>query len=252
MRQRLSIVLGTAALFGLAVFVLPLAGWVSAFASWARGAGPLGVVAFVLAYLVCALLLVPGWPLRVGAGLVYGPAVGFLVAAPSTFLAATVAFLVGRRLLRRRIAARIAVDPRLAAVDDAVAENGLWIVVLLRLSPLFPNELVNYGLGATRVRLRDYAVASFVGLVPLTASYTWLGSLLTAVSDLDHGRPRFAGPLGQLLWWVGLAATVATAVGVTRLAGRALDRKLRPSLAARGALSASPEAGTPGAAASLG
>jgi len=252
MRQRLSIVLGTAAVLGVAALAFPLGGWVSAFVGWARGAGALGVVAFVLAYVLCALLLVPGWPLRVGAGLVYGPALGFAIAAPSTFVAATLAFLVGRRLLRGRIAERIARDPRLGAVDDAVARNGLFIVVLLRLSPLFPNELVNYGLGATRVRLRDYALASFVGLVPLTATYTWLGSLLTAVSELDHGRPRLAGPFGQALWWVGLAATVATAVLLTRLAGRALDRELRPGLVARGALPAAREAGAAQAAASLG
>jgi uncharacterized membrane protein YdjX (TVP38/TMEM64 family) len=210
------------------------------------------VIAFVVAYALCALLLIPGWPLRVGAGLVYGPAVGFAVAAPSTFVAATLAFLLGRRLFRDRIAARIARDPRLASVDEAVAKNGLWIVILLRLSPLFPNELVNYGLGATRVRLRDYCIASFIGLVPLTASYTWVGSLLTAVSDLEHGRPHMTGPLGQVIWWVGLAATVATAVVLTRLSGRALERKLRPTLAARGVLAAPGEAAAPRSLASMG
>jgi len=228
MRHRVSIVLGAAAILGIGAFFFPLGTWVTTFVGWARGAGPLGVAAFVVAYAVCALLLIPGWPLRVGAGLVYGPALGFAVAAPATFVAATAAFLVGRRLLRDRIAARISRDATLTAVDNAIAENGIWIVLLLRLSPLFPNELVNYGLGATRVRLRDYALASFVGLVPLTATYTWLGSLLTRVSDLQAGRPQVTGILGQVIWWVGLSATVAAAILITRLAGRALERRIRP------------------------
>jgi len=232
MRQRRVIAIALAAALGVAAVASPAGLWLIQFVEWARSAGPLGVLAFAAAYLLCALFLVPGWPLRVGAGLVYGPVWGFAVAAPMTFVAATIAFLLGRRLFRERIARRIAREPRLAAVDAAVAENGLWVVLLLRLSPFFPNELVNYGLGATRVRLRDYAIASFVGLVPLTASYTWLGSLLTRMSDLEHGRPGVSGVPGQALWWVGLAATLAAAVVLTRLAGRALDRSLQPALAA--------------------
>jgi len=241
MRQRLSIVLGAAIVLGVGAFLFPLGAWFATFVGWARGAGALGVLAFAVAYALCALFLIPGWPLRVGAGLVYGPLLGFAVAAPATLAAATLAFLVGRRLFRERIASRIAREPVLVAVDDAVAENGLWIVLLLRLSPLFPNELVNYGLGATRVRLRDYAVASFIGLVPLTATYTWLGSLLTKMSDLEKGRPQASGTLGHVVWWVGLSATVATAVVLTRLAGSALERRIRPRLVRPAALPASAE-----------
>ncbi|HTP49527.1 MAG TPA: TVP38/TMEM64 family protein [Anaeromyxobacteraceae bacterium] len=229
MRHRKVIAFGLFAVLGLGVLAFPAGAWLTAFVGWTRDAGMVGVLAFAVAYFLCALLLIPGWPLRVGAGLVYGPALGFAVAAPLTFAAATLAFLVGRSLFRGPIARRIARDPRLAAVDAAIAENGLWIVLLLRLSPLFPNELVNYGLGATRVRVRDYALASFLGLVPLTATYTWLGSLLTRVSDLESARPRVSGALGQALWWVGLFATVGTAVALARLAGRALDRRLGPA-----------------------
>jgi len=225
----MAIVFSGIALVAAALVVLPLGPRLDPFVAWARGAGSLGVLAFALAYAVCALLLLPGWPLRVAAGLVYGPAWGFAVAAPASFLAATLAFLVGRGVLRARIARRIASEPRLAAVDEAIASNALWIVLLLRLSPLFPNEVVNYGLGATRVRLRDYAIASFVGMMPLTATYTWLGSLLTAMSDVGRGRPVATGLLAQLVWWVGLAATVAVAAVAMRLARRALDRSLRPA-----------------------
>jgi uncharacterized membrane protein YdjX (TVP38/TMEM64 family) len=198
----------------------------AAFVVWAQCAGGLGVLGFALIHLLCALLLIPSWPLRLGAGFIYGPMWGFAIAALSSSAGATVAFVAGRRVLRERVARRIARDPRLAAIDEAVAANGLWIVFLLRLSPLFPNEVVNYGLSATRVRLRDYVLASFLGMIPLTAAYAWLGSLLTAVSDVVQGRGAVRGTLGQLILGVGLAASIAMAVASTRLARRALDGRL--------------------------
>jgi uncharacterized membrane protein YdjX (TVP38/TMEM64 family) len=217
---------GFLALLAAAPF-LPLATWAVQFTTWARGAGLAGAAAFALAHVACALLLVPAWPLRVGAGFVYGPAWGFAVAAGSSFAGAMLAFVAGRRLLRARIERRIAREPRLVALDELVRGGGAWIVLLLRLSPLFPNELVNYGLGATRVRARDYALASLVGMLPLTAAYTWVGSLLTAVDDLARGRPLAGGAIGQVVWWGGLLATVAVAAGTGRLARRALGPDLR-------------------------
>jgi uncharacterized membrane protein YdjX (TVP38/TMEM64 family) len=221
--------------------------------SWARGAPALGVVVFVLAQVLSALLLIPSWPLRVGAGFVYGAALGFAIAVPASFAATTAAFFLGRRVLRGRVAARVAREPRLAAIDDAIAEGGPWIVLLLRLSPLFPNELVNYALGATRVRFREYALASMLGMLPLTATYTWLGSLPTALDDLATGRPVATGAVGQVLWWGGLVSTVGVAILGAVLARRALERALgardaqpctAPALA-RGALGAANLGGRP-------
>ena len=229
-----------ACLAGLAL-LFPLHGGLAALVSWARGAPALGVAAFVLAQVLSAIFLVPSWPLRVAAGFVYGAALGLAVAVPASFAATTAAFLLGRRVLRGRIAARVAGDPQLAAIDDAIATGGPWIVLLLRLSPLFPNEVVNYALGATRVRFREYALASLVGMLPLTAAYTWVGSLPTALGDVTSARPIPTGAVGQVLWWGGLAATIGVAILGSVLGRRALERAVgagaaRPRAApARGA-----------------
>jgi uncharacterized membrane protein YdjX (TVP38/TMEM64 family) len=212
-----------ACLVGVAL-LFPLHGSLAALVSWARGAPALGVVAFVLAQVLAAIFLVPSWPLRVGAGFVYGAALGLAIAVPASFAATTAAFLLGRRVLRGRVAARAASDPQLAAIDDAIAAGGPWIVLLLRLSPLFPNEVVNYALGATRVRFREYALASLLGMLPLTAAYTWLGSLPGAL--VTGGRPVATGAVGQVLWWGGLAATLGVAILGAVLARRALERTL--------------------------
>jgi uncharacterized membrane protein YdjX (TVP38/TMEM64 family)/1-aminocyclopropane-1-carboxylate deaminase/D-cysteine desulfhydrase-like pyridoxal-dependent ACC family enzyme len=224
-RRRLVALGCAAAALVAAGSLLPLRAGLASLAGWARGAGPLGVAAFAAAQVLCALLLVPGWPLRVGAGLVYGPAWGLAVTVPSSFAGATCAFLAGRRFLRGRIAARIAREPRLAAVDDAVGGGGLWIVFLLRLSPLFPNEVVSYGLGATRVRLRDYAAASFVGMIPFTVAYTWAGALLTSPGALAARHAAPGGPLATALAWGGAAASAALAFVVGRLARRTLAHR---------------------------
>ena len=209
-----------------AALLFPSHRGVAQLVSWARGDPALGVAAFVLACTVSAIFLIPSWPLRVGAGFVYGAAWGFAIAVPAGFVATTAAFVIGRRLLRGRIAARLAGEPQLAAIDDAIAASGLWVVLLLRLSPLFPNEVVNYALGATRVRFREYALASLLGMLPLTAAYAWLGSVPTALGGVTSGRPVPTGTVGQLLWWGGLAATVGVAILVAVLARRALERSI--------------------------
>jgi uncharacterized membrane protein YdjX (TVP38/TMEM64 family) len=230
-RRRCAVACGVVALLVLASLFIPLRSGVAGFAAWARGAGALGIAAFAAAHVLCALLLVPSWPLRVSAGFVYGGAWGFGLGLSSSLAGAILAFLASRLVLRDRVVRRIASEPRLMALDEAIAANGLWTVFLLRLSPVFPNELVNYALGATRIGLRDYALASLVGMLPLTASYAWLGSLLTAVGDLAGSRPVATGVIGQLIWWSGLATTIALAVASTQLARGALER----ALGARGA-----------------
>ena len=97
--------------------------------------------------------------------------------------AATLAFVLGRTVARGWIARRIAGSPRFAAVDEAIGENGFRIVLLLRLSPLFPFNLLNYALGLTRLSLRDYVVASALGMLPGTILYVYLGSLVTSASE---------------------------------------------------------------------
>lgn len=89
----------------------------------------------------------------------------------------------------------MATKPKLAAIDAAIAEHGFKIVLLLRLSPVFPFNLLNYALGLTRVQVRDYVLASFIGMLPGTALYVYLGSLVTRASELIHTPMRAGGGL---------------------------------------------------------
>jgi uncharacterized membrane protein YdjX (TVP38/TMEM64 family) len=220
----LAIPVGLAAL--AAVYSVPTGEWLLALVEEIRGAGAAGVSIFAGAYVAATVLLLPGSVLTAGAGFAYGPVWGTLLVSPLSVGAAALAFVLGRTVARGWIARRIAGNPRFRAIDEAIGDSGFKIVLLLRLSPLFPFSLLNYALGLTRVRLRDYVAGSALGMLPGTVLYVYLGSIVTSASELAAGRGEAAGASRSLLYWGGLAATVGATWLVTRVARRALSRAI--------------------------
>lgn len=196
------------------------------FVEWVRGAGVGGAAAFGGVYVGSAVLLLPASILTLGAGFVWGPFVGLLIVLPSATAAATVAFLLGRTVARGWVQQKVADNPRFRAIDEAVGGGGFRLVLLLRLSPLFPFNLLNYTLGLTRVSLRDYVLGSAIGMAPGTFLYLYLGSLVTSASQLLSGERPSAGALGTALYGAGLLATLVVTVWVTRTARAALSKTL--------------------------
>ena len=207
-----------------ALVFLPVASSVERLIEWIRGAGAIGVVVFAVAYVLATVLVVPGALLTLGAGFAYGPLLGTLLVSPVSVLSATISFALGRTVARDWIVGRINGDPRFAAVDAAIGREGFKIVVLLRLSPVFPFSVLNYALGITRVRLRDYVLGSFVGMLPATAMYVYLGSLVTTAASIGGDAPEHASR--QVVYWLGLGATVLATIFITRVARRALRAEL--------------------------
>ncbi len=206
-----------------------LAGLAVALVEWSRHAGALGAVLYGVAYVASTVLLLPGSVLTLGAGYAWGPLWGVLLVSPVSVLAATASFLLGRTLFRARVERRLGDDPRLQAIDRAIAANGFKLVVLLRLSPVLPFNLLNYGLALTRVRLRDYVLGSALGMFPATVLFVYLGSLMSSASDLLSGHVPTAGAATSTLYWGGLVATVVVMVWVTRTARLSLQRALTTS-----------------------
>src|SRR5213083_694439 len=188
---------------------------------WIGKLGPWGPVIFVGLYVVATVLFVPGSVLTLGAGAVFGVALGSVCVSISATLGATAAFLVGRYLARDAIARKIEKHEKFATIDRAVANEGWKIVLLTRLSPVFPFTLLNYAFGLTRVRLSHYVLASWIGMMPGTVMYVYLGSL----ANLGAGhRQRTTGEWA--LYGVGLLATIAVTIFVTRVAKKALEKKI--------------------------
>ena len=144
--------------------------------------GPWAAVLFIAIYVVATVLLIPGSVLTLGAGAVFGVVWGSIYVSIGSTLGATCAFLVGRHLARNAVARGIEGNQRFAAIDQAVAVEGWKIVGLTRLSPIFPFTLLNYAFGLTRVRLWHYVLASWMGMLPGTILYVYIGSIAKAAS----------------------------------------------------------------------
>lgn len=219
--------MGAFAAVAVAAAYLPLAEWIVRLVHWMRGAGLAGALVYVVVFVLAAVCMVPGALLTIGAGMAYGPLLGAALASPAGLLGSTLAFILGRTWLRSWVRRWAASAPRFGAIDAAVGRHGLRIVTLMRLSPIFPYNVLNYAFGATRIRLRDYVLGSFVGMLPGAVLYAYIGSLLgrvartsIAVDDADAGGARLA------LSALGLAATLIVTVFVTRMARRALAHEI--------------------------
>jgi uncharacterized membrane protein YdjX (TVP38/TMEM64 family) len=198
--------LGIAGLLALVLLARWAGARIDAFEAFVQGLGWWGPVVFVLGYAVGVVGFVPGS----GVAYVFTAAV----------LGSTASFLIARYLARAAVERRIAGNPRFAAIDRAIGRDGLKITLLLRLSPAFPFSLLNYVLGLTRVSLRDYLIAA-AGMLPGTVLYVYTGKLAADVASAAAGG---AAPEGAraLLLGIGLLATAAVTVLITRVARRAL------------------------------
>jgi uncharacterized membrane protein YdjX (TVP38/TMEM64 family) len=194
------------------------------FARWVEGLGIWGPLVFILGYTVATVAFVPGVVLTLAAGAIFGLVEGTLYTFVGATLGASAAFLVARYAARRAIEKRIAGNERFAAIDRAVAREGLKIVALLRLSPVFPFNLLNYALGLTRVRFLDYLLACFA-MLPGTLLYVYYGHAAGSLAEAAGGHIQ----KGTAYWvslGVGLAATLVVTTFITRLAGKALKQQI--------------------------
>ncbi len=203
---------------------------------WIHNLGFWGLVVLAAAYVPSALFAFPpALLLTIAAGALNTDDVVAAVAAislGSTF-AATCAFLLGRTVARGWVEAQAAHRPIFKALDAAVAEGGFKIVLLTRLSPLLPYFLLNYAYGLTRVRLRDFVLASWIGMLPGTVLYVYIGATAGGAAALAGGKAPDTGTAGRVLWWVGLAATALVTYLVTRQARQALHKALQSADHAR-------------------
>jgi uncharacterized membrane protein YdjX (TVP38/TMEM64 family) len=182
---------------------------------------PVGAVLFVPLYALWVTLLLPGVWLSMVAGLIYGPWFGSLLVFIGACLGAEAAFLLGRTLLRGWAQRRLAALPKLQAVEQAVSREGLKLVLLTRLSPAFPFSLLNLAYGLSEVSLRDYTIG-LIGILPGTVLFCALGALAGSAARFSEVLQGQADPRLWTLKLLGVAATVAVMVIVTRIARQAL------------------------------
>lgn len=203
----------------VAARLLPLKEWLELFNGWVSGLGILGMVLFGLVYAAATVLMLPGSLLTLAGGATFGLLPGFVTVLHGATLGAALAFLVSRHLARGRVESWIQQKPSFSIIDKAVAKEGWKIVFLTRLSPVFPFNFQNYAYGLTSVSFLQYVVASWVGMIPGAFLYVYLGTLGRSGLEAASGG---AESFKLALQIVGLAATLAVTVLITRTARRAL------------------------------
>ncbi|MCP4849141.1 MAG: TVP38/TMEM64 family protein [Verrucomicrobiaceae bacterium] len=186
-----------------------------------RSLGYWGALLFTLVYVAATVILIPGPILTLGAGATFGLWKGFLLVSLASTLAASTAFLVGRHLARDWIWKKIADNSRMAGIKAAIDRDGWKIVGLSRLSPMIPYTILNYFLSLTHVRFTHYVIASWIGMMPGTFAYVYLGSL--GAIDTQHEKSA----MEWTLLCIGIIATLVVTVLISRIAGKVMARQLR-------------------------
>jgi uncharacterized membrane protein YdjX (TVP38/TMEM64 family) len=192
---------------------------------WVAGLGVWGALGFGVAYAVAVVGMAPAWILTVAAGAIFGPWLGTAMVSIASTTGAGLAFLVARYLGRGAVERRVGRDPRFAAMDRAIAEDGWKVVALLRLSPAVPFNVQNYLYGLTGIGFWPYLLTSWVAMLPGTLLYVWLGHVGRAGLEATGGD-RSRTPAEWAALGVGLVATLAVSVYLARIARRALRRNL--------------------------
>ncbi len=211
--------------FSIAVVIgfrfLPARQWFDGLEGYVRSLGSMGPPVWALAYVVATVLLIPGSALTLGAGGLFGLTTGFVVVLAGANVGAFCAFLLARTILRAKVAQWAESNAKFKSLDRAIGRQGFKMVFLSRLSPAFPFSLLNYLLGLTSIRAGSYVLATLLGMIPGILLFVYIGAAARDVV-LTGAVPGSAGILQQVLKYVGLLATAAVVVIVTRIARNAM------------------------------
>ncbi len=209
----------------LAAKLLPVEQWLRSFNGWVGQMGVAGLLIFVAVYAAATVLLAPGAILTIGAGFAFGLWKGFLAVSAGSTLGAALAFLVARFIARQKIEAIAKENEKFQRIDRAIGEQGAKLVFLLRLSPVIPFNLSNYFYGLTGVRFWPYGLASWIGMMPGTFLYVYIGTAgKTAVSAAAGGEAMRRGWQYWTFMGIGFAATIVVTIWVTKIARDALKK----------------------------
>lgn len=185
--------------------------YLPAFSTWVHGLGALAPVAFVAAYIVVTICMLPAFVLTMAGGAVFGVLEGSVLVFIGSTIGALIAFTLGRTILRDRVAEQVRKNETLTVIDRVIGEDGLKLMFLIRLSGMAPFVLTNYALGVTTVRPRDFVLA-MLGMIPTIGAFAAFGA-----AGVKTGAEKPTWLIG-----IGIVATIVLTVTVTRIAKRAI------------------------------
>tara|TARA_X000001036_G_scaffold123126_2_gene116608 strand:- start:182 stop:964 length:783 start_codon:yes stop_codon:yes gene_type:complete len=188
-----------------------------------ESAGSLGFVGFVVVISIAIMLLLPTPILKMIAGAVLPLHIAVLVNFIGSMIGGFGAFIFGRWLFRDGLVEAISKKPKLERIHSAIGEESLRISVLIRLSPVIPDEWLNYILAAGPVNTKTFTISNCASIVYCFA-YAYYGWVFGQIALKEEGFAAFSESTGALVMLVcGLIATVVATIVVTRVTMRALN-----------------------------
>ena len=215
-KKKVFIALGVVAVVSLALTLLPSREWLGEAIKWVGKWGPWALVVFILLYALLSSVAFPTAPLNIGAGLLFGLLWGFVSSLAAVVLAAVVSFFIARYVARDWVLRRVSCHAKYDALLRGLRHESWKMIFLTRLNPVLPSAVANYCFGITPVKFRTYLSATILGNAPLCFLLAYLGS----AGHLASGGKRSTGT--YVLYGIGLAATIALTVWVTRYTRRTL------------------------------
>ena len=214
-------------IFILLLLFLPWPEWLGAFLNWVDALGVWGPILVAEMYVFCTICFVPGSILTLGAGFIFQSVwVGTITISIGSTIGCICAFLLGNTILRGWIERKIKPYEVFSALDTAIAMKGWLVVLLLRLSPVVPFNLLNYALGLTKVGVIEYSLCSWIGMLPATVVYVYIGTTLGGIAQIVSGNVS-ANPLTTTLFVIGLLATFVVVVIISYFAKVQIQQVLR-------------------------
>lgn len=193
---------------------------------WLETQGFSALLWFVLIMALVVVLLVPGVLFTTGAGFVFGVLQGTAAVVLGTTLGAALAFLIARYLFGASTRRFILSNRWLNVVNRGLSSHGFRVVLLTRLVPFFPGKLSNYIFGISKVSLRDFVCASFLGFIPFSLHNVYLGSIAADIATLGS-RNTERTPLEWGLYGTGFVLSIIVVLYLNRVASRLLAEDLR-------------------------
>ncbi|XP_020265395.1 uncharacterized protein LOC109840967 [Asparagus officinalis] len=223
---RISLFLLLIAAIVTALYTLPVEKILKDFLEWIKlNLGPWGPLVLALSYIPLTVLAVPASILTLGGGYLFGLPLGFIADSIGATIGATAAFLLGRTIGRPYVISKLKDYPKFQAVAIAIQRSGFKIVLLLRLVPLLPFNMLNYLLSVTPVGIGEYMLASWLGMMPITLALVYVGTTLKDLSDVTHGWSEVSTSR-----WVfiisGFVVSAILMVCITKVAKSSLEKAL--------------------------
>ena len=144
-----------------------------------------GIVTFVFFYIISVLLILPASWLSLLAGFLYGPYFGSIIVFLSAFIGASISFFLAKEYFVKKIETIISRFPKIKLLEKIINKGGLKLIILTRLSPLFPFSILNYFYGLNKVSYKDFSIG-LLFIIPGTYLYCALGSLSNNLDEIKN------------------------------------------------------------------